>query len=133
MGEWSEFGHVGDPVRQGQLLAEMHSHEVHDVRAELTKAQAELDRRRSELQFARKARDRTARLYQLKAASLEQLQRAEADLSVAEQAVISAKLKSNGSPSICVISGLLRKTTWKPNKGLARQLREPTSRVNGYL
>jgi multidrug resistance efflux pump len=69
----------------------MHSHEVHDVRAELTKAQAELDRRRSELQFARKARDRTARLNQLKAASLEQLQRAEADLTVAEQAVISAQ------------------------------------------
>ncbi len=85
------LANVGDPVRQGQLLAEMHSHEVHDVRAELTKAQAELDRRRSELQFARKARDRTARLYQLKAASLEQLQRAEADLTVAEQAVISAQ------------------------------------------
>ena len=85
------LANVGDVVGQGQLLAEMHSHEVHDVRAELTKARAELDRRRSELQFARKARDRTARLHSLKAASLEQLQRAEADSTVAEQAVISAQ------------------------------------------
>jgi cobalt-zinc-cadmium efflux system membrane fusion protein len=85
------FANVGDRVQRGQLLAEMHSHEVHDVRAEMTKAQAELDRRRSELQFARKARDRTARLHALKAASLEQVQRAEADLTVAEQAVISAQ------------------------------------------
>jgi cobalt-zinc-cadmium efflux system membrane fusion protein len=82
---------VGDVVGQGQLLAEIHSHEVHNVRAELTKARAELDRRRSELQFARKTRDRTIRLHSLKAASLEQVQRAEADLTVGEQAVISAQ------------------------------------------
>jgi multidrug resistance efflux pump len=69
----------------------MHSHEVHDIRAELTKARAELDRRRSEVQFFSKARDRAARLHSLKAASLEQLQRAEADVIVAEQAVVSAQ------------------------------------------
>jgi multidrug efflux pump subunit AcrA (membrane-fusion protein) len=85
------LANVGDVVGQGQLLAEMHSHEVHEVRAELTKARAELDRRRSEHQFARNTRDRTARLHSLKAASLEQVQRAEADLTVAEQAVISAQ------------------------------------------
>jgi membrane fusion protein, heavy metal efflux system len=85
------LANVGDSVQRGQLLAEMHSHEAHDVRAELTKGRAELDRRRSDLQFASKVRDRAARLHNLKAASLEQLQRAEADVFVAEQAVVSAQ------------------------------------------
>ncbi|HEU0008074.1 MAG TPA: efflux RND transporter periplasmic adaptor subunit, partial [Terriglobia bacterium] len=80
------LANVGDSVQRGQPLAEMHSHEVHDIRAELTKARAELDRRRSEVQFFSKARDRAVRLHSLKAASLEQLQRAEADVIVAEQA-----------------------------------------------
>jgi multidrug efflux pump subunit AcrA (membrane-fusion protein) len=82
---------VGDTVQRGQRLAEIHSHEVHDIRAELTKARADLDRRKSELQFFSKARDRAARLHSLKAASLEQLQRAEADVTVAEQALVSAQ------------------------------------------
>lgn len=85
------LANVGDAVQRGQPLAELHSYEVHDIRAELTKARAELDRRRSELQFVSKARDRTARLHSLKAASLEQLQRAEADVVAAEQTVVSAQ------------------------------------------
>ncbi len=85
------LANVGDFVHVGQPLAEMHSHEVHDIRAELTKARAEMDRRRSDLQFASAARDRTARLHALKAASLEQLQRSEAEVVVAEQAVVSAQ------------------------------------------
>jgi membrane fusion protein, heavy metal efflux system len=85
------LANVGDFVQLGQPLAEMHSHEVHDIRAELTKARAEMDRRRSDLQYASTARDRTARLHTLKAASLEQLQRSEADVIVAEQAVVSAQ------------------------------------------
>ena len=36
----------GDTVRQGQVLARMHSHEVHEVRAAYRQAEAELDRAR---------------------------------------------------------------------------------------
>lgn len=120
---------VGDTVERGQRLAEMHSHDVHDIRAELTKGRADLDRRRSELQFFSKARDRAARLHSLKAASLEQLQRAEADVTIAEQAVVSAQAEIDRiiehlhylgvspeaeHPARAVAPGSLEPTEWIP-------------------
>ena len=89
------FASAGDRVDKGALLVQIHSHEVHDARAEYAKAIAEMNRRRSELQYARNARDRAARLYELKATSLEQLQRVEADLKGAEYGVTSAQAEIN--------------------------------------
>ncbi|MBM3522788.1 MAG: efflux RND transporter periplasmic adaptor subunit, partial [Alphaproteobacteria bacterium] len=58
-------------------------------------ARAELSRRRAELDFATGARDRAHRLYALKSASLEQVQRAEADVKTAEQSITAAQAEIN--------------------------------------
>lgn len=71
---------VGDLVKKGQLLARMFSHDIHEARAEHRRAVGELTRLKSNVDFARRARDRMRRLYQMKAASLEQLELAENSL-----------------------------------------------------
>ena len=85
------LANVGDRVEQGARLAELHSHEVHDARSEYAKARAEYERRRAELQYARNARDRAGRLHQLKAGSLEAVQRTDTDLRHAEAALTAAQ------------------------------------------
>jgi membrane fusion protein, heavy metal efflux system len=62
----------GDYVRKGHILARMHSHDVHEVKAEYLTAVAERSRLQSAEAVARKNYERTQRLYNLKAASLEQ-------------------------------------------------------------
>ncbi len=82
---------VGDTVQEGQRLALLKSHEVDVARAEYAKAQAELKRRQAELEYAVNARMRSEKLLQLKAASLEQVQRATADQANAQAQVTSAQ------------------------------------------
>jgi len=89
------FANVGDNVKKGQLLAQLHSHEVHDARAEYAKARAELNRRKAELEFAGNARNRAVKLYDLKATSLEQVQRAETDLQSARLSITTAQAEIN--------------------------------------
>ncbi len=89
------FANVGDLVSKDQVLARLVSHEVHDARAEYAKARAELSRRQAELEFARNASKRASRLYELKAASLEQVQKAQADLRSAEFGVTVARTEVN--------------------------------------
>jgi len=86
---------VGERVDRGQVLAQITSHDVHDARSEYAKAVAQVQRQRSELEFAENARDRAARLYDLKAISLEQFQRAEADLNSARLEVEVAQAEVN--------------------------------------
>ncbi|MCS7025964.1 MAG: efflux RND transporter periplasmic adaptor subunit [Bryobacteraceae bacterium] len=81
----------GDTVQAGQRIASMHSHDIHEVRADYWRAKSELIRAQAQEAFARKQRDRLQRLYQLKAASLEQLEHAEADLRNAQAAVANAE------------------------------------------
>ena len=83
----------GDRVEQGQTLARMFSHDTHEARAEYQTAAGELDRLRAALGYAQCIRDRTRRLYQLKAASLQQLEQAEAELRNAETAVAHGKVE----------------------------------------
>lgn len=78
---------LGDTVRAGQVLARIHSHDVHEMRAEYAKAVQELSRRRSAQQSAERLRDRASRLYELKAGSLEALEVAQAELRDAQAAV----------------------------------------------
>lgn len=82
---------VGDQVEQGQVLARMHSHDIHESRAEYRKAVAELARLRAVEAYARRARDRARRLYELKAGSLEQAEHAETELRNAQAAVANAE------------------------------------------
>jgi membrane fusion protein, heavy metal efflux system len=91
----SIHANVGDRVEKGKLLARLHSHEVHDARAEYAKANSELQRREIERDYSKNARDRAAKLYQLKAASLEHVQRSEADLKAAEIGIKSAQAEIN--------------------------------------
>lgn len=82
---------VGDSVRQGQVLAKMHSHEVHDSRAGFRQAKAELERRGVLAAQALRQRDRTRRLFALKAASREQMEAAETEYRSAQIAVENAE------------------------------------------
>ena len=75
---------VGSDVEKGQVLARLHSHEIHDAEASYWEARAELERRQTELQFAEKFYKRASRLYELKAGSLQKVQEAEARFRSAE-------------------------------------------------
>ena len=83
----------GDRVKQGDVLAEMHSHDTHEARAEYRRAKAELDSLRANLKFAESTRDRTKRLYDLKAASLQQVEHAETELRSSETALRNGQVE----------------------------------------
>lgn len=68
--------HLGETVRAGQVVIEMHGHEVHEARANRRQALAELESRQVLAEQALRVRDRTRRLFDLKAASKEQLEAA---------------------------------------------------------
>ena len=81
---------VGDMVKQGQVLAQMHTHEVHDTKASLRQALTERTRAQSQLQMAERTRDRMKRLYDLKAVALMEVEHAEGEIRNAEAAVKKA-------------------------------------------
>ncbi len=81
---------VGDTVQMGQVLAKMHSHDVHDTKALLRQARAERDRAQAALEFARRNEDRLRRLFDLKAVSQAQVEQARNDRQAAESAVRKA-------------------------------------------
>ena len=82
---------VGDRVRAGQVLAEMHSHVVHDAWADYRKAVAERRRRETEQTFAGQNEERAKRLLAEKAISQQELRRAEADRGAADELLDMAK------------------------------------------
>jgi cobalt-zinc-cadmium efflux system membrane fusion protein len=82
---------VGADVKKGQVLARLHSHEIHDAEASYWQAKAELERRQAELQFAQESHKRASRLYELKAGSLQQVQENETKLRGAETFVEMAR------------------------------------------
>jgi multidrug efflux pump subunit AcrA (membrane-fusion protein) len=84
---------VGDRAVPNQVLASMHSHDVHEARALYQRAQSELSRALTNENQARRVRDRAKRLYDLKAASLEQLEHAETELRNMEAAVKQAEIE----------------------------------------
>lgn len=84
---------VGDTVRKGQVLARMFSHDVHESRALYGRAVAEYHRLQSNLDFARRQRERMRRLFEMKAASQEQLDTAENELRNAETALRAAEIE----------------------------------------
>ena len=82
---------VGAYVRKGAVLAEVHSHATHEIVAEYITTKAELRGRQSELDYARQAHERAAKLLELKAGSLQAVQRADTDVRAAETAVAAAE------------------------------------------
>jgi multidrug efflux pump subunit AcrA (membrane-fusion protein) len=85
------YANVGDKVREGQRLAQIQSHEVDDARAQYAKGKADLERAQSELEYATQVRDRASRLLDLKAGSLEELQRAETEVHRAEMDILVSR------------------------------------------
>jgi len=65
----------GDRVQKGQILVAIHSHEMMDARAALSRARADLTRAESDLRVAQSAADRGERLYGLKAIALAELEK----------------------------------------------------------
>jgi membrane fusion protein, heavy metal efflux system len=74
------YANLGDYVQKGQILARMHSHDVHDARAAYQTALADRAKLDSAQALAQTEYNRTQRLYALKAASLEQTQIAQQEL-----------------------------------------------------
>ncbi len=84
---------AGDRVRDGQVLARMHSHDIHESRAEYRKAVSELARLKTNEGYAVRVRDRAKRLYDLKAGSLQEFEHAETELRNAQTAVSNAQIE----------------------------------------
>ena len=87
------FANVGDRVTAGQLVAQMHSHEVHESRSEYQRAKTDLAKLQSQRSYAVRTRDRMKRLLELKAASVEQAEHAESQWRDAEAAVKNAQIE----------------------------------------
>ncbi len=84
---------VGDRVKAGEVLARIHSHEVHDARAAYKSAELELARAKMAEGYAQRLRDRAKRLFDIKAGSQQELDAAEAELRNAQTAVRDAAVK----------------------------------------
>lgn len=85
------FSRVGDTVQPGQVMARLHTHDVHDTRAFLRQARTEMERASAQVELARRNRDRMKRLLDLKAISQMQLDQAESEVRNAEAAVKRSK------------------------------------------
>ncbi len=85
------FVKVGDSVHAGQILARIHSHDVHETRAAYREATVELDRAKSAATYATQRRNRAKRLLELKAGSRQDLEAAESGLADAEAQVSKAQ------------------------------------------
>jgi cobalt-zinc-cadmium efflux system membrane fusion protein len=84
------YANLGDYVQKGQILARMHSHDVHDARAAYQTALADRAKLDSAQALAQTEYNRTQRLYALKAASLEQTQ-------IAQQQLINAQTEAKNA------------------------------------
>lgn len=84
------YSRVGDTVKVGQVLARMHTHEVHDTKAALRSARAERERAESSLEQMKRNEDRMRRLLELKAVSQSQLEQAVMDRKTAESSARKA-------------------------------------------
>ncbi|MBL8238967.1 MAG: efflux RND transporter periplasmic adaptor subunit [Bryobacterales bacterium] len=87
------FVNIGDRVQKGQVLARLHSHDIHESRSAYQKAKVELTRLETQRSYAEKNRDRIRRLLDLKAASQEQWEHAESELKNVVAGIDAARLE----------------------------------------
>lgn len=97
---------VGDRVREGQVLAEIHSHDVHEAGANLAQARAGLTQRRNQATFAGTTLARAERLYQSKALSKQELDRVRVEYESSRQDVIHAEAELERAKGHLEILGL---------------------------
>jgi multidrug efflux pump subunit AcrA (membrane-fusion protein) len=84
------YFNLGDSVQKNQVLARMHSHDVHEVRAAYANAVAERGRLQSAESLAQKNYERSQRLYALKAESVSQVETSKQELVNAQSATREA-------------------------------------------
>jgi membrane fusion protein, heavy metal efflux system len=84
------YFNLGDAVKKGQVLARIHSHDVHDIRADYSNAVAERARLQAAEALAQKNYDRSRRLYALKAESVSQVETSKQELVNAQSATHEA-------------------------------------------
>jgi multidrug efflux pump subunit AcrA (membrane-fusion protein) len=84
------YFNLGDSVAKGQVLARMHSHDVHEARAAYANAVAERTRLQAAEALAQKNYERSQRLYALKAESISQTETAKQELVNAQAATSEA-------------------------------------------
>lgn len=81
------YAGLGDYVQKGQVLARMHSHELHDARAQYQTSLSELSRLQAATALAQRNYDRMQTLLSLKAASIQQTEQARQELLAAQTAL----------------------------------------------
>jgi cobalt-zinc-cadmium efflux system membrane fusion protein len=86
----SVVANLGDFVRRNQVLAKMHSHEVHEARAAYQMAVSERVRLEAAQALSQKNYDRAQRLSALKAASVQEVEQAKQELINAQTAAGNA-------------------------------------------
>src|ERR1700680_119321 len=74
------YAGLGGYVRKGQVLARMHSHELHDARAQYQTSLSDLSRLQAAAALAQKNYDRMQTLLGLKAASIQQTEQTRQEL-----------------------------------------------------
>lgn len=97
---------VGDRVREGQTLAKIHTHDVHEAGANLVQSRAALTQKRNQASFARTTLERAERLFQAKALSKQELDRAQVEYESAQQEVIHAEAELERSKGHLELLGL---------------------------
>jgi membrane fusion protein, heavy metal efflux system len=89
------YAGLGDYVKKGQVLARMHSHELHDARAQYETSRSELNRLQAAAALAQRNYDRMETLLTLKAASIQQTEQARQDLLNAQIAMHDGQIAVN--------------------------------------
>jgi cobalt-zinc-cadmium efflux system membrane fusion protein len=89
------YAGLGDYVKKGQVLARMHSHELHDARAQYETSRSELNRLQAAAALAQRNYDRVETLLTLKAASIQQTEQARQDLMNAQIALRDGQITVN--------------------------------------
>src|SRR6202163_1927515 len=89
------YAGLGDYVQKGKVLARMHSHELHDARAQYETSRSELNRLQAAATLAQRNYDRMETLLTLKAASIQQTEQARQDLLNAQIAMHDGQIAVN--------------------------------------
>jgi membrane fusion protein, heavy metal efflux system len=89
------YAGLGDHVEKGQVLARMHSHELHEARAQYETSLSELNRFQAAAALAQRNYDRMQTLLTLKAASIQQTEQARQDLLNAQIALHDGQIAVN--------------------------------------
>jgi membrane fusion protein, heavy metal efflux system len=108
------LANIGDHVKAGQVLAEIHSHDLHDAISAYRIALAEAARTSRLVDYARRVRDRYRSLYRIKFASEQEAERAEMDLRSAK--ADASKASSELQAARAHLAGMLQ----MPERGLAK-------------